>query len=82
MAGKTVLDILSQQSFHEIDQSLALLGDYGLKNCVVLVHSWQENGYDNALPAMYPASAQYGGNNPLEQALATAKELNRYAGGA
>lgn len=79
VAGKTVLDIWSQQSFSQIAQELAVLGDYGMNNCVVLIHNWQENGYDNALPAQYPANAEYGGNTPLQQAVATVKALNCFA---
>ena len=61
LAGRMVLDIKSG-SFETIAAQIANLGDYGVNNCAVLVEDWQQLGYDNGLPAQYPANAALGGD--------------------
>ena len=76
LAGRLVIDIWSQKNFTQLSQALSSLQDYGVKNCVVLIHGWQANGYDNALPAQYPASSSQGGDPVLSQVMTTAKNMN------
>jgi hypothetical protein len=79
LAGKTVLDVASG-SFSSIAQTLNTLGDYGLQNCVVIIHNWQRSGFDNALPAQYPANAALGGDTGLQQAVAAGQKSGCYVG--
>jgi hypothetical protein len=68
VAGKTFLDIWNG-NFSSIQQGLANLGDYGISNCIGIIHNWQNQGYDNALPLHYPANASLGGNSVLQAAI-------------
>src|SRR5450755_3306815 len=79
LAGRTVLD-LANGTFSSIAQTLNTLGDYGLQNCVVIIHNWQRSGYDNALPAQYPASDVKGGGAELQQAVAAGQKSGCYVG--
>ena len=69
LSGRTVLDIWDR-GFSEIDQALSDLVDYGIANCVGIIHDWQYAGYDNALPGHYPASPELGGGVGLQAAIA------------
>ena len=80
LAGRTVLDIWNQGNFGQIARALNTLGNSGLQNCVVLIHSWQQYGYDNALPSTFPASASQGGNSALARAVATGQKFGCYVG--
>ena len=64
LSGRLVLDIWSQD-FKQIEQGLAELGDYGISDCVGIIHVWQHAGYDNALPEHYPANEAMGGDAGL-----------------
>lgn len=64
LSGRLVLDIWSQD-FKQIEQGLAELGDYGISDCVGIIHVWQHAGYDNALPGHYPANEAMGGDAGL-----------------
>ena len=61
LAGRLFLDVPGG-SFASIASELAILGDYGVNNCVATIGDWQDYGYDNALPAQYPASSALGGD--------------------
>ena len=74
LAGKIILDIWGGQ-FDDIARNLETLHDYGLNNCVTIIHDWQRSGYDNALPAHVPANANLGGDASMKNLVATAKRL-------
>ncbi len=74
LADKIVLDIWGG-SFTNIANNLVELADYGVTNCVAIIHNWQRDGYDNALPAHYPANAQLGGDAGMRQLVATGNRL-------
>lgn len=74
LADKVVLDIWGG-SFANIAQNLQTLADYGITNCVALVHNWQRSGYDNALPMHIPANAGLGGDPGMSNLVATALGL-------
>ncbi len=74
LADKIVLDIWGG-SFTNIADNLVELADYGVTNCVAIIHNWQRDGYDNALPAHYPANAQLGGDAGMRQLVATGNRL-------
>jgi hypothetical protein len=80
VAGRTVLDIWTQSNFNQITQALNTLGAAGVKNCVVVIHDWQQNGYDNALPGVYPSNTSQGGNSPLAAAIAAGRAIGCYVG--
>lgn len=74
LAGKIVLDIWGGH-FDDIARNLETLHDYGLDNCIAIIHDWQRSGYDNALPAHVPANANLGGDASMKSLVATAKRL-------
>ncbi len=74
LAGKIVLDIWGGR-FDDIAHNLETLHDYGLNNCVAIIHDWQRSGYDNALPAHVPANAKLGGDAGMTNLVSTAKRL-------
>jgi hypothetical protein len=74
LADKIVLDIWGG-TFTNIAANLKTLADYGITNCVALVHDWQRSGYDNALPMHYPANANYGGDAGMSYLVATGVSL-------
>jgi hypothetical protein len=71
LSGRTVLDVWNWgASFSDIEGGLSDLGDYGISNCVGIIHDWQNAGYDNALPEHYPANPELGGGTALRAAIA------------
>ncbi len=74
LAGRIVLDIWGGR-FDDIAHNLETLHDYGLNNCVAIIHDWQRSGYDNALPAHVPANAKLGGDAGMTNLVSTAKRL-------
>ncbi|MGD0816291.1 MAG: DUF5696 domain-containing protein [Verrucomicrobiota bacterium] len=74
LANKIVLDIWGG-TFTNIAANLNKLADYGVTNCVALIHDWQRSGYDNALPMHYPANARYGGDAGMSNLVVTGTRL-------
>jgi hypothetical protein len=74
LAGRPVLDLWGGR-FPHISAGLTDLGWWGLTNAVALVHIWQRDGYDNALPAHYPAMALMGGEEGLRAVGETARQM-------
>jgi len=74
LANKVVLDIWGGQFTH-IAANLQTLADYGVTNCVALIHDWQRSGYDNALPMHFPANPAYGGDAGMSNLVATSTSL-------
>jgi hypothetical protein len=74
LADKVVLDIWGG-AFTNIAANLAALADYGITNCVALIHDWQRSGYDNALPMHYPANSSYGGDAAMSNLVAAGARL-------
>lgn len=74
LAGRIVFDIWGGQ-FDEIAHHLETLHDYGINDCLAIIHDWQHSGYDNALPAHVPANASLGGETGMRHLVATAKNL-------
>ena len=72
LSGRMVLDIWTPD-FKQIEQGLIELGDYGITDCVGIVHVWQHAGYDNALPQHYPANEAMGGDAGLTAAVNAGK---------
>jgi hypothetical protein len=69
LAGRLVLDIWDA-GFSGIEQNLANLNDYGIGNCIGIIHNWQYAGYDNALPEHYSANETLGGSAGIQAAIA------------
>jgi hypothetical protein len=72
LAGRLVLDIWTPD-FRKIEQGLIELGDYGITDCIGIIHVWQHAGYDNALPQHYPANEAMGGEAGLVAAVNAGK---------
>ncbi len=79
VAGRTVLDIWGP-SFSTISARLARLRDAGLRDCVVLIHVWQQSGFDNGLPGHYPANSALGGDAGLAAAVQTGNSAGCFVG--
>jgi Family of unknown function (DUF5696) len=73
LSGRMVLDIWTPD-FKHIEQGLLELGDYGITDCVGIIHVWQHAGYDNALPQHYPANEALGGDGGLTAAVRAGKK--------
>jgi hypothetical protein len=80
VAGRTVVDIRSPRQFSAIARRLTALEQYGFNNCIVLIHVWQGNGYDNALPSHYPADRYLGGDFDLRQTVVNGRKSKCYVG--
>ena len=80
VAGRMVVDIRSPVQFSTIAQRLNSLADYGVHDCIALIHVWQAKGYDNALPMHYPADQELGGDSDLRRAVAAGTSNNCYVG--
>lgn len=74
LADKIVLDIWGGR-FDDIARNLTTLHDYGINNCIAIIHDWQRSGYDNALPAHVPANEKLGGDAAMKKLVNTAKQL-------
>lgn len=70
VGGRIVLDNWGG-SFTSIADSFRRLADYGIRDCIALIHVWQRSGYDNALPAHYPAAASQGGDAGMRKLVST-----------
>ena len=79
LSGRAVLDF-SGRSFDSIASTLDTLRNAGLKNCVVLIHSWQHQGYDNGLPGHLPANESMGGDTGLIKAIRSGQAAGCFVG--
>ena len=66
LAGRVMLDVRGEAQFATIASQLANLNDNGIRNCSVIIGTWQAYGYDNALPSQYPANASLGGGTEMK----------------
>lgn len=74
VGGRLVLDIWGGP-YDEITRGLERLADHGISGGLVIVHNWQRDGYDNGLPAHYPAASDKGGEEAMRRLIATGKRL-------
>jgi hypothetical protein len=72
LSGRLVLDIFDG-GFAKIADDLAQLGSYGITHCVAIIHDWQHEGFDNALPEQFPANPMLGGSDELKRAISQGK---------
>jgi hypothetical protein len=77
LGDKIVLDIWGGR-FTDIAKHLERFSDYGIRNCVALIHVWQRSGYDNALPMHVPALADLGGDEGMKVLVSTGARLLLY----
>lgn len=71
---RIVLDVWGGR-YTDIAGKLEALWDYGVTDCAAIIHAWQSSGYDNALPAHYPANEGLGGDEGMKTLVATARRL-------
>jgi hypothetical protein len=69
LAGKPIVDIWGSSDFGQVQADLVNLNEYGIDNCVYLIHNWQNQGYDNGLPGHYPANEALGGSEAIHGAV-------------
>ncbi|WP_165073007.1 DUF5696 domain-containing protein [Paludisphaera rhizosphaerae] len=74
LSDRVVLDIWGG-NYADIAHKLEALHDAGLERLAVIVHNWQRSGYDNALPAHYPAAEDKGGEAGMRMLKSIAKRL-------
>ena len=77
LKGRPVLDIWTE-NFGAIREGFDQLKDFGISDCVSIIHSWQNAGYDNALPKHYPANPKFGGDHDLGEAIRAGKDDGCY----
>ncbi|MDD3885559.1 MAG: DUF5696 domain-containing protein, partial [Victivallaceae bacterium] len=59
--------------FDELNELLATAHAYGMDDLIVLMHRWQNAGFDRKYPSVMPPSPSRGGLDSLADAAATAK---------
>jgi hypothetical protein len=74
IAGRVVLDIWGGR-YTDIAKGFEQLHDYGVTDCIALIHDWQRSGYDNALPAHIPAASDKGGDEGMKTLVSTGVRL-------
>jgi hypothetical protein len=74
VARRLVLDVWGP-SFDDTARALENLADHGIRDGIVLLHVWQRDGYDNGLPAHFPANAKQGGDEAMKRLVATGTRL-------
>lgn len=74
LSDRVVLDVWGGR-YADIARKLEALHDAGLGRLAVIVHDWQRSGYDNALPAHFPAAEDKGGEAGLRDLKATGRRL-------
>lgn len=70
LGHRLVLDIWGGK-FDDIAEKFDEYNDYGLNDCLALIHAWQHHGYDNGLPTHMPPNPSAGGDEGMKH-LATA----------
>jgi uncharacterized protein DUF5696 len=73
LAGRMMLDVRGDAQFATIASQLTNLNENGIRNCSVIIGTWQAYGYDNALPSQYPANASLGGDTQMKAIGSAAK---------
>lgn len=76
LAGRMMLDVRNEAQFSTIASQLSNLGANGVRNCSVIIGTWQTYGYDNALPSQYPANASLGGDTEMKAIGSAAKSAS------
>jgi hypothetical protein len=66
LAGRVVVDIWGGD-FASVADGIRSLRSWGLKDGALIVHDWQRFGYDNGLPAHFPANEALGGDEGLKE---------------
>jgi hypothetical protein len=74
LGRRVILDIWGGK-YVDIASDLEKLSDYGVRDCAAIIHAWQRSGYDNALPAHYPANERLGGDEGMKRLTETARKL-------
>lgn len=77
IGDKIVLDIWGGR-YEDIARDFETLTEYGITNCIALIHVWQRSGYDNALPMHIPAMAELGGDEGMKVLVRTGVRLGYY----
>ncbi len=71
VGDRMVLDVWGGH-FDAIREDLGKLFAAGMDRVAVIIHAWQRDGYDNGLPAHYPAMASLGGEPAMKRLVACA----------
>ncbi len=73
MAGRLVFDLWFGHPFVDTAKRFDALAKLGVRDGFVILHNWQRDGYDNGLPAHWPANQKLGGDDGLALLSATAR---------
>ncbi len=60
-----VYDTWDYNGFTDLLNTVKQYNNEGIKNLWIIVHEWQNGGYDNMYPNVLPANAAFGGNRAL-----------------
>jgi hypothetical protein len=72
LQNRIALDFYSEASYAEDEQILGLLHHYGLHDLVLIYRNWQQYGYEQRDPLLYPANPARGDNEAFRKMLARA----------
>lgn len=75
LIGRPVVDAWFDWRFDQHVALLKKLKQRGLGNCIYILHIWQHEGPDNALPDHVPANAKQGGDAGLQAIVAAAHSV-------
>lgn len=67
MGGRIVLDIWNGSSFDNSASSLVEVAKFDVRDDYIIFHVWQRDGYDNGLPAHFPAREKQGGEPAMRR---------------
>jgi len=72
LQSRIALDFFSEASYEEDEHILGLLHHYGLHDILLIYRNWQQFGYEQRDPLLYPANPARGSNDAFRQMLAQA----------
>ena len=75
LGRRIVLDIWDGGPFARVAEHLDALAAAGVRDDLILLHVWQRDGYDNGLPAHWPAREAQGGDAGMRALSETARRL-------
>jgi len=64
------------RGFQKIMQNTRILKEVGIDSLWLIVHNWQNGGYDNKYPDVLPANQEFGGNAALKEISALCRSFN------
>ncbi|MCX7609813.1 MAG: DUF5696 domain-containing protein [Anaerolineales bacterium] len=74
LTGHTLIDIWTEAPFSESQALIEELHRRGVRDLLVIRHTWQRCGYDDCYPSILPARAEWGGDEGLRNLAEAARQ--------